>query len=80
MLLRRSFYDTACRILSDLQHHKGEWKILVHELRGASANLGLSLLTEACKEAEENPPKGADRQAFLAVISQTILELESLIA
>ena len=79
-MLLTMFYDTTCRILSDLQNHNGEWKKLVHELRGAAANLGLSLLAEACKEAEENPPKGPDREAFFEVISQTILELESLIA
>ena len=79
-MLLTMFYDTTCRILSDLQNNNGEWKKLVHELRGAAANLGLGLLAEACLEAEQNPPTGPDREAFLDVIRQTILELESLIA
>ena len=59
-MLLNMFYDTSCRILADLQNHNGEWKLLVHELRGAAANMGLDLLAEACQEAEENRRRAAE--------------------
>lgn len=73
------FLDTASRVLEQLEAG-GDWKSLVHELKGASANLGADDLHKACAAVEYAEPEGEARQAFFSAIKHTITRVQRLIA
>lgn len=73
------FVETARRVLDSLQAG-GDWKNLVHELKGAAANLGADTLHKACSAVEYKEPQGEARQQFFNEIKQTIAAVEQLIA
>ena len=74
------YLETANKVLNDLQGGIGNWQELVHELKGASANMGVEHLHIACKNAEKEEPQGEARQALFDQIKRVIIEVESLIA